>query len=43
MAKQGGADVDGQAAIDQFGGEDALEVARAELGPGELGTLVGKL
>ena len=37
VAEQGGADVDGQAVVDQLGGEKAAEVVRAEVNPVEAG------
>ena len=43
VAEQRGADVDGQAVVDQVGGEDPAEVVRGELQSGELRVGLGQL
>ncbi|CQR61872.1 Hypothetical Protein sle_24110 [Streptomyces leeuwenhoekii] len=43
VAQQGGADVDGQAAVDQLGGEDPPEVVRGELQAAESGVVLGQV
>lgn len=43
VAEQGCSDVDGQAAVDQLGGEDPAEVVWCEAGGAEAGMLLGEL